>query len=815
VFTARSLTPFLAAWCVFATHVAAATDPSTLASAIPSQSVPGALSEFASLTGFQIIYLSDVAEDRTSRGAPAGLSAREALGRLLEGTGLGYELLNERTVRIFSVESPVTKQAVMPAAAAVQPGPTDYRRLVPLEEVVVTSNRREEPLGIVPISASVWTEEAMEASRVKGINEIGALTPGVEFGFNSRLGDYFTNIVIRGVGDRHGSTTTLFVDDTPLPPGRGETFLREFPVTFDMELVEVLRGPQGGRLGHETLAGAMRFIVNEPSLTSYSSLVRAEIASTERGEPSYEAGFAAGGPLSTSLSGFRLSAWHRSEGGYVDRVDPFTGVTVDDDSNRTDSTSFRGALVWAPEESLRIMPSVTFQSVSGRDVSAFYVDLSDPDAGELRNGSQNRQPWSDRYYLASLKLEKNFAGTDLKSVTSYQNRSIAIDVDQSPPDSIDPVLARSFLEQNFLFHETRVTSDDSATAWRWTAGVALTDSGIQESSGFEEIVSASTTDQSTLAAFGELSLQLTERLAANAGLRVGEGRYDSVTRTTGPEHVRDSERWTTPNFGLTYQADERTRIHLIAAEGYRAGGVYPPVFGCGALPVPYAADSLWSYEIGAKLNRLLDGRLDLDASAFHISWTNPRPSPMDGCIYYSYRSASAAVSNGLNLAVRYFPSHKSRIGLAVGYTDAHYTRTVVVDGIVIIEDGDSIGGDAVGSQAPWSITASIERDFAVAGDVGARLRAEYVYHSRNHGPFLTEHPGSPDYRPQARPEPEIRMLNLRALLAWARFETALFIDNALDAQPVFGRTNACCEDPLFGATTFRPRTIGISASWRM
>ena len=187
---------------------------------------------------------------------------------------------------------------------------------------------------------------------------------------------------------------------------------------------------------------------------------------------------------------------------------------------------------------------------------------------------------------------------------------------------------------------------------------------------------------------------------------------------------------------------------------------------------------------------------------------------MDGCVYNSYRSTSAAVSNGMNVAARFFPNDRSRIGLAVGYTDAHYTRTVTVDGILIIRDGDTVGGDAVGSQAPWSVTASIEKDFTVSRSVEASVRAEYVYHSRNPGPFLTSHPGSPDYRPEASPEPATRMLNLRAAFTWATFQATLFIDNALDAQPTFGRTNVCCEDPLFGATTFRPRTVGVSATWR-
>ena len=188
---------------------------------------------------------------------------------------------------------------------------------------------------------------------------------------------------------------------------------------------------------------------------------------------------------------------------------------------------------------------------------------------------------------------------------------------------------------------------------------------------------------------------------------------------------------------------------------------------------------------------------------------------MEGCVAYSYRPASAAVSNGVNMAARLFLSDETRIGLAVGYTDAHYTKTVKVDDVVIIQDGDSVGADAVGAQPPWSVTASIERDFTVTSGIEASIRAEFVYHSQNPGPFLTEHPGSPDYRPEASADPETRLLNARAILSSARFQTAIFVDNALDAQPTLGRTNVCCNDPQFTASTFRPRTVGISVTMRL
>jgi hypothetical protein len=131
---------------------------------------------------------------------------------------------------------------------------------------------------------------------------------------------------------------------------------------------------------------------------------------------------------------------------------------------------------------------------------------------------------------------------------------------------------------------------------------------------------------------------------------------------------------------------------------------------------------------------------------------------------------------------------------------------------VIIEDGDAIG-ELPRALSPWSVTSSIERDFAVAKGVTVTLHAEDVFRSENPGPFYERHPASPYYNPLARPNPSTNVLNLRAVFAWPRMDAALFANNALNSRPLLSaeRTD---DPPLSVATTFRPRTIGISASWR-
>ena len=139
---------------------AMAQTPSELTASIASQPLAQALSEFSARTGLQLFYVAEIATQQVSKGASRGLPVRVALERLLDGTGLAFEFLNERSVRIYAAPpAPPAEASRSPA----HPGRWAGARLAALEEVVVTARRRSEPLGKVPISAAVWTQEAMEA----------------------------------------------------------------------------------------------------------------------------------------------------------------------------------------------------------------------------------------------------------------------------------------------------------------------------------------------------------------------------------------------------------------------------------------------------------------------------------------------------------------------------------------------------------------------------------------------------------------------------------------------------------------------------
>ena len=137
-----------------------------------------------------------------------------------------------------------------------------------------------------------------------------------------------TNLAIRGIdADKGDATTGIYVNDTPIQAGH-TTFGNAYPVTFDLQQVEVLRGPQGVLFGRGAEGGAIRYVTNEPSTATDSELYRYELSTTDHGGANLELGAAVGGPLVDGFLGARVSAWYRDESGYVNRVDRFTGGAI-------------------------------------------------------------------------------------------------------------------------------------------------------------------------------------------------------------------------------------------------------------------------------------------------------------------------------------------------------------------------------------------------------------------------------------------------------------------------------------------------------
>ncbi len=289
-----------------------------------------------------------------------------------------------------------------------------------LEEVVVTATRREESLSKVPVSVSAFTAEKMDAIGVKSIADVARFTPGLSFGANQT-----NDISIRGISSNAGAGTTgIYIDDTPIQIRSLGGFNNDdaLPAIFDLERVEVLRGPQGTLFGAGSEGGTVRYITPQPSLTKSSSYGRAEVSFTKYGQANYEGGIAGGGPIVEDKLGFRASAWYRGDGGWIDRKDSTTGNIVERNTNHVGTFQLRLAATWAPTSNILVTPAILYQNRKSHDVSTYNATISDPGNGTFlsTNPDPRRQP--DEFYLPTLKVDVDMGAVRLISNTSYFHR---------------------------------------------------------------------------------------------------------------------------------------------------------------------------------------------------------------------------------------------------------------------------------------------------------------------------------------------------------------------------------------------------------
>jgi iron complex outermembrane receptor protein len=820
---------------------------STPSAAIAAQPLSRALAAFSAQTGLQLVYVSSLVDGHESQNVPAGLTPRAALARLLGGTGLDFVFLNARTVKIFAAP-PATSTTVAPARARDRE--TVLPAAIPAAEVVVTATKREQPLNDVPMSVSVLSSQEMQELNVETISDIATLTPGVEYDFSSQWGSgILTNLAIRGVNSNVGTSTTgVYVNDTPIQARNG-FFSNPYPVTFDLARVEILRGPQGTLFGASAEGGAIRYITNEPSTTTFDGQFRSEAALTQTGAPSFEAGVAATGPIVRDSLGIRVSGWYRDDGGYVNRVDPLTNTTVDSDANNVSRKAFHIALAWEPGESTRITPSIEYESAQTHDTPNFYTYLSQPDEGILENGKLLPQPAEDGFTLASVTYEQRLGALKLDAITSYFDRSASATVDTTnvvgivyfggfgnplgpayPTSYADAVPTLLSLHQTLLSQEVRIASENPTGRLKWVGGLFYSRArqgdirntyanGDPANQGL--YTNYNQTDELG-AAFGNLDVALSTRWTASLGARVDHIRSDFTAHSGGfayPSLPPLTEAVTTetpftPRFSLSYIPVEHTLLYTTIAKGFRIGGINVGIpTNCGVnVPMSYASDSLWSEEIGVK-DELLNGQLQLAASAFQIDWNRIQEHVVYDCGFGYTTNAGAATSRGFDLALDGHVTDRIQAGLALGSTDVYYTKTVTTaSGQVVVDRGTVVGG-VPSVPAPWIGTVFAQYQWPVHGGAfSGYVRAEDVVHSHNPGPFTEHDPRSIGYALLLRADPAINQLNLQVGLRTAALEIKLTLDNALNSQPLLQRFADSAGSSLQYAYTLRPRTLGLTVN---
>jgi iron complex outermembrane recepter protein len=284
--------------------------PATLSADIPTQPLHQALAAFANQTGLQLVYVSGLVRNQKSRAAPAGLSLPEALTRLLRGTGLKFEYLTPRSIRILAA-TPLPLPMAIAAAGESQ-------------EVIVTASRRTESVQDVPMSIQVLTGATLARLNVQTFDDFVGYLPGVTA---HGVGPAQNHILMRGLGGGESGvqggafgdvfpSVAIYLDEQSAQlPGRNLDVY-----TADLERIEVLEGPQGTLFGAGAEAGVLRYITNKPKLNVTEGLADAGAAATAHGSASYAVDAVLNLPLIPDHLAARAVIYDDRRGGYIDNI---------------------------------------------------------------------------------------------------------------------------------------------------------------------------------------------------------------------------------------------------------------------------------------------------------------------------------------------------------------------------------------------------------------------------------------------------------------------------------------------------------------
>ena len=824
---------------------------------------------------------------------------------------------------LIAMSSFAADAAFNKAAAADSATPT-----VGLEEIVVTATRREENINRVPISVTAFSEEMIDQKGIKDFNDVVRFTPGVSIDTTG------TNAIsIRGISSSGGAGTTgIYIDDTPIQM-RALGFNPDdaLPKTFDLDRIEVLRGPQGTLFGAGSEGGTVRYIMTQPSATKESTYARAELSFTRGGDPSYEAGVAHGGPLIDGKLGYRASFWYRYDGGWIDRIDAATGAVLDHNSNHANTVAARLAMVYQPIDALQITPSIIFQNSRKHDLGTFWPAYSDVGGGHFRNGTPERIGIPDKYFLPALKIEADFGPVKLVSNTSYYQRDeqdsyqgTAYDLayyqaqswligtcgpastTPAPPCSWYPLLDATGIhmppgfagystpntilnQQKSYTQEIRLQSNEPASAWNWTAGVfwslareqsieQLYDPQINQlfnalfgSDAFsyfgvssyncnnypgstpqnfpncDVYYNRNTSHDRQLAGFGEVSFNVTDRLKVTAGGRYAKMSFDLSHYADGFENYGPGSRTGeyhenafTPKLGAAFQYDEKNLYYATYAKGFRPGGVNPPLIPVcspglvqdgylnGQSPLTYKSDKTQSFEVGTK-NNFAD-RIRIATSAYYIRWTDIQQNVYVAgqCGLQFTDNLGTAVAWGGDLQAEMLLGAGFSLDASVGYTSARYSKDSPK--AKLASRGDAISGNAAinyapGTNAPWNVSIGPQYSFKALGyDAFARLDWEFA--SRNPWRAAVQDPTTNQYNANSYGLPSTKFASLRTGVTFGSWSVAAFVDNLFDSRVTtnYALVQSDTNNPSFdrlvptsvqqNAFTFRPRTIGITATFR-
>ena len=769
--------------------------------------------------------------------------------------------LRRSALILIASVAPLALDAGMAHAADAAPAPADVASAA-TGEIVVSAQRRDETLNKVPLSIAAYSQKDMDVQGVRSIDDIARITPALQFSTTSGVaGNNGTNIAIRGLkSDVGSSTTAIYIDDTPIQIRNiGYYGGNPYPRIFDLERVEVLRGPQGTLFGASSEGGAVRFITPSPSFDKTSIYGRSQVSFTDHGSPSYEGGLAVGAPLTDTLA-FRASGWYQRQGGYIDQVTQGTDTVKAKDINWQSNMVGRVALAWKPTDTLTITPKVFYQYLRQNARDDFWEGYGNAKDGDYHTGVYQPEPTRDRLLMPSLTAELKLGTVTIASNTSYLKREQYQTLDYSTYFStlrsgspfgtysnkdITNMEDYLTLKQRNFSQELRAYSANNPLI-DWSAGVFYTHSqqdfsnftssgripgvlvsGYQQYDNRYSLVDIITSKDDQYAAFASVDVKPTDKLTLTAALRYTKVDFTFDETKDGPTNggsrtrviTKTSEGAWTPKFAAKYQVDDNAMLYASASKGFRPAGAQPSTLPercagdltalgltTSTVPTSFESDSLWSYEAGTK-GRLLGGKVAFDVSGYIVNWKNIQQAVRLNCGFSYVSNLGDANGKGLELSLEVRPVTGLSVGGNIGYTNVHYADDVTIkNGTVLLRAaGERISGPL------WSGHAYGNYEAPITGEISGYARVDYTFTSDDTIPSAV---GTFGYDPGLYALPGRDYVQLRMGLRKGGVDLSLFVDNLTNSRDLLSRGHDAVGGSLYYEQSYRPRTIGLTLQYR-
>src|SRR4029077_18105610 len=521
-------------------------------------------------------------------------------------------------------------QGAPASAAAVEKksAQTSDNKAIRLEEVIVTAQKREERMIDTPQSVSVVSSDDLAKLGATQFRDFANTVPGLSFATN---GAGFTVVSLRGVttGFDLSPTVGIYVDEVPYGSSTaygaaGALFALDVGL-FDLDRIEVLRGPQGTLYGASTIGGLIKYVTKRPDTTSFSGDAQTGVSGTQDGDVNYNVAASINMPVMTDKVAVRASGYESHEGGYIDNV-----ALGQKDVNRSDIYGGRLNVSLTPTDTLAIRIDGFLQDISdGSWATADYTFAGVPLYGSLNQYRRLAEPFGQRFRVVSGSVIYNFGAATLTSISSYQTAQIQTFFDESV--GLVPLLrlfGRSYsavgvagdTSTEKFVQEVRLTSTGPRVL-EWLIGgfyTHETNGGgshivLRDLAGEPAPNDLFTYSTPTLyeehAAFGDLTWHLTSKFDVTGGVRYAQNeqkftQFGSGLLARSAPTVRSTEDVFTYLANALYHFSDHASGYLCYASGYRSGcpngPAVNPIAGGFAFPPPFHADQLKSYEVGFK-----------------------------------------------------------------------------------------------------------------------------------------------------------------------------------------------------------------------